>query len=256
MQKSKFQNKRTFRRFKEEKANPEADEVFFENLARIILFTLVFLMILCMSKMSEPSFFKMQKLYQEAMQKDYSLSEVQETMKQFCTPIFKKGKSAFHSVYRKEDALFGLGGQSNLSIAENCTFSPIYITADLHKPLKEYRVNSPFGYRIHPITRQLGFHKGVDLFSERNAPIYAALDGVVSISKFSKWKGNYIVLSHGNDLETCYCHCEKLLYQEGDVIKRGEPIATVGSTGDSTGPHLHFEIKYKGVYYDPKWLFT
>jgi murein DD-endopeptidase MepM/ murein hydrolase activator NlpD len=82
--------------------------------------------------------------------------------------------------------------------------------------------------------------------------IYSAFDGKVIKADYDKWNGNFIKIEHENNIMTVYCHCEKLLVKKGDVIKAGQKIATVGSTGSSTGPHLHFELRINNISYDPQ----
>lgn len=119
-----------------------------------------------------------------------------------------------------------------------------------------YRVTSPFGYRIHPIFGYGHGHTGVDLSADTGTEIYAAYAGEVVISTYSSSAGNYIAINHGKDssgnvLITMYLHCSKLLVSEGETVKAGQLIGLVGSTGNSTGPHLHFTVKLNGEYVDP-----
>lgn len=119
-----------------------------------------------------------------------------------------------------------------------------------------YRVTSHFGYRIHPIFGYGHGHTGIDLSADTGTEIYAAYAGEVVISTYSSSAGNYIAINHGKDssgnvLITMYLHCSKLLVSEGDTVKAGQLIGLVGSTGNSTGPHLHFTVKLNGEYVDP-----
>lgn len=109
-------------------------------------------------------------------------------------------------------------------------------------------VYSKFGYRHR---RR---HQGVDLPLKTGTPVYAAFDGKVRMSKYYRGYGNLVVLRHENGLETFYGHLSKLMVQEGDWVNAGSIIGLGGSTGRSTGPHLHFETRYKGYAFDPQWL--
>lgn len=111
---------------------------------------------------------------------------------------------------------------------------------------------SEFGVRIHPIDGDLRFHAGTDIAAPTGTPIYAAFDGTVIESEYDKWNGYHIKLQHDNDIMTVYCHCEKLNVKKGEVVRAGEIIGTVGSTGSSTGAHLHFELRINNVSYDPR----
>ena len=110
---------------------------------------------------------------------------------------------------------------------------------------------SSFGWRIDPISGQQALHEGVDFISEVGTPIFAAAGGVVTMAEFHHQYGNMIEIDHGNDFTTRYAHSSRLLVKVGNVVQRGRKIAEVGSTGRSTGPHLHFEVRYKGVAQNP-----
>ena len=116
----------------------------------------------------------------------------------------------------------------------------------------EGETTSEFGVRIHPIDGDLRFHAGTDIAAPTGTPIYAAFDGIVIESEYDKWNGYHIKLQHDNDIMTVYCHCEKLNVKKGEVVRAGEIIGTVGSTGSSTGAHLHFELRINNVSYDPQ----
>jgi murein DD-endopeptidase MepM/ murein hydrolase activator NlpD len=94
-------------------------------------------------------------------------------------------------------------------------------------------------------------HEGIDFIAETGTPIVAAAAGIVVTSEFHPQYGNVIEIDHGNDLLTRYAHASKLLVKHGAIVKRGQKIAEVGSTGRSTGPHLHFEVRYKGAAQNP-----
>jgi len=105
-------------------------------------------------------------------------------------------------------------------------------------------ISAGFGWRIHPITGQRQLHKGIDIAAPMGAPIIAAADGVIS---FAKWDdggyGNLVEITHPNGSRTLYAHTNKILVSEGQQVRQGQVIAEVGSTGRSTGPHLHFEVQ-------------
>lgn len=110
---------------------------------------------------------------------------------------------------------------------------------------------SSFGWRIDPFTGMLAMHEGVDFPVDVGTPVFAAAGGVVTFAGPHYQYGNMVEIDHGNDFTTRYAHCSKLLVKEGDVVQRGSKIAESGSTGRSTGPHLHFEVRYKGVAQNP-----
>jgi murein DD-endopeptidase MepM/ murein hydrolase activator NlpD len=104
------------------------------------------------------------------------------------------------------------------------------------------RISSGYGYRFHPILGRFRFHQGVDIPAWIGAPVKATADGVVIYAGWQGTFGNMVQIRHGLGYMTRYGHCSKVLVQTGDVIKKGQVIAQVGSTGLSTGPHLHYEV--------------
>jgi murein DD-endopeptidase MepM/ murein hydrolase activator NlpD len=119
-------------------------------------------------------------------------------------------------------------------------------------PVKNVDLGSAFGWRIDPFNGHSALHTGLDFPSEPGAPIYAAAGGVVVTQEFHAQYGNMIEVDHGNNLLTRYAHSSRVLVKKGDIIKRGQKIAEVGTSGRSTGPHLHFEVLVQGVPQDPQ----
>lgn len=118
-------------------------------------------------------------------------------------------------------------------------------------PLDNYTLCDNYGLRIHPITSARDFHNGLDLGAPYNSNVYASGSGTVTFSAYSGGYGNVVMIDHGYGLTSVYAHCKKLLVKRGDKVKQGDLIAYVGSTGSSTGPHTHFEIKLNGSFVDP-----
>lgn len=119
-------------------------------------------------------------------------------------------------------------------------------------PVASYtRVSDEYGPRIHPTLGIQQFHNGVDLASPKGTAIYAAYDGVVVAAAYSATMGNYVMIDHGSGLYTIYMHASALYVEKDDIVVRGETIAAVGSTGRSTGPHLHFSVRLNGEYQSP-----
>ena len=110
---------------------------------------------------------------------------------------------------------------------------------------------SSFGRRVDPFTGQWAMHEGIDFLADAGSPVHAAAAGIVIFSGFHPQYGYAVDIDHGNDLVTRYAHASKLFVREGDVLQRGRKIAEVGSTGRSTGPHLHFEVRYRGSAQNP-----
>ena len=113
------------------------------------------------------------------------------------------------------------------------------------------RVSSEYGYRIHPILGTNKFHNGLDLAAPGGSDILAAYDGVVVGAAYNDSMGNYVMIDHGGGLYTIYMHASKLLVSSGQSVSRGQKIALVGTTGRSTGNHLHFSVRVNGNYVSP-----
>jgi murein DD-endopeptidase MepM/ murein hydrolase activator NlpD len=110
---------------------------------------------------------------------------------------------------------------------------------------------SSFGWRIDPITGQNALHEGVDFLVDTGTSVHAAASGMVVVAEFHPQYGNVVDIDHGNDFVTRYAHNSKLLVKAGSLVQRGATIAESGSTGRSTGPHVHFEVRYKGIAQNP-----
>ncbi len=113
------------------------------------------------------------------------------------------------------------------------------------------RISDDYGYRQHPILNVQQFHTGVDMAAPGGTPILAAYDGAVVQAAYNSSMGNYVMIDHGSGLYTIYMHAQKLMVSAGDEVSRGEQIATVGTTGRSTGNHLHFSVRLNGSYVSP-----
>lgn len=113
------------------------------------------------------------------------------------------------------------------------------------------RISSPYGWRMHPTLGVEKFHNGLDMAAPGGSPILAAYDGKVVASGYSSSMGNYIMIDHGDKLYTIYMHASALYVSTGEYVTRGQKIAAVGTTGRSTGNHLHFGVRLNGQYVDP-----
>lgn len=118
-------------------------------------------------------------------------------------------------------------------------------------PITEGFYSSNFGWRLDPFTGTNAMHEGVDYMVPAGTAIRASAGGVVAYSDQHPQYGNMVEIDHGNDVVTRYAHASRLLVKVGQVVRRGEKIAEVGSTGRSTGNHLHFEVRYKGIAQNP-----
>lgn len=120
-----------------------------------------------------------------------------------------------------------------------------------YAPVDYPYLSSSFGWRRNPVTGRHAMHEGLDFAAPKGTPIYAASGGVVTQARFRSGYGNLVEIMHGNGIATRYAHASKIEVKEGDLVDRGQVIARVGSTGRSTGAHLHFEVRIAGHALDP-----
>lgn len=131
-----------------------------------------------------------------------------------------------------------------------------YVGGEYHWPTPGYtKITSEYGNRYHPILKKQSFHSGIDIGAPQGTNVLAANSGEVIVAGWNNAYGNYVVINHGGGQTTLYAHMSKLLVKKGQSVKRGEKIGLVGSTGWSTGPHLHFEISIDGKTKNPKDYF-
>lgn len=166
-----------------------------------------------------------------------------------------KGETA-----QKEEPLNGQGGwnpfgqsEETLEIPANASLAMVVTNAVPLLPV-EGTVTSVFGYRVHPITGKPDFHMGLDIAAGEGTPVLCALPGTVSDVGNSRIYGNYIVVQHSQNFQTRYCHLSEIIAQTGENVRKGARIGKVGSTGISTGPHLHFDVIVNGKYVNPIWI--
>ncbi len=118
-------------------------------------------------------------------------------------------------------------------------------------PIEADHIGSTFGRRVDPIAGVNAMHEGVDFVAESGTRVIASAGGVVQIAEYHPQYGNMIEIDHGNDFTSRYAHLSKIDVKPGQIVKRGQEIAASGNTGRSTGPHLHFEVRYRGVAQNP-----
>lgn len=113
-------------------------------------------------------------------------------------------------------------------------------------------ISSEFGWRAQPLPGASSNHKGMDFAAPTGTPIYAAAAGTVTSASYSGNAGNLIVINHGNGLQTYYMHCHAMYVSAGQTVSKGQNIGAVGTTGNSTGPHLHFQVMLNGTPTNPR----
>jgi murein DD-endopeptidase MepM/ murein hydrolase activator NlpD len=128
---------------------------------------------------------------------------------------------------------------------------PAAVSVPSRMPLEAMVLTSTYGMRNHPLLRQRREHKGVDLAAPSGSPVYATADGIIARADWYGTYGNYIQIEHGGELQTRYAHLSEYAVAAGDRVRKGDLIGYVGSTGRSTGPHLHYEVRVSGEAVDP-----
>jgi murein DD-endopeptidase MepM/ murein hydrolase activator NlpD len=144
--------------------------------------------------------------------------------------------------------------QSSISTTKDEALAVQYkkrITPDIW-PISSRTITSGFGVRQDPFTFKPSFHSGYDISAPRNTNVYVTADGTVQSTGFDSQHGNNIIVDHTSGLKTWYMHLNKIEVAKGDVVEKGQLIGLVGSTGRSTGNHLHYEVLKNGVSVDPK----
>jgi murein DD-endopeptidase MepM/ murein hydrolase activator NlpD len=143
--------------------------------------------------------------------------------------------------------------EQQLSVLEN-----LILTRELNKqvypegrPVQEGFISSYFGRRADPFTGYTAVHKGLDFAAPEGTTVSSVAAGLVTFAGERAGFGQMVEITHGNGLSTRYCHNEKLLVKQGDMVRKGQPVSLIGSTGHSTGPHLHFEVLKDGAQVDP-----
>lgn len=195
-------------------------------------------------KFSPSTFDFLRSEFNRIMSIDMTTDELIESAKDGAQSVMNSVSPEKVSAEKKDDsALDGEGGEDKEAVA-------VAVMAGLGKNDKitvplHGRITSRYGYRTNPISGKYGLHTGVDIAADEGTIIVAAYNGVVRDTGYGSKKGNYVLMEHSDGTKTLYCHCSEILVDEGTVIRAGESIALVGSTGWSTGPHLHFEIHNK-----------
>lgn len=184
-----------------------------------------------------------------------------ETVKEYFTSegtwqVFGTNVTFADETEAADTTLIGVGGEDIeiYEAAKNTSFALVRTTAPAVSPVEKGRYTSYFGYRINPITGKFSFHTGLDIAAAQGTKIRAAYSGKVTKVDEDDRAGKYVFITHDDGFVTFYCHCSEILAEEGSVIRQGETIAKVGSTGWSTGPHLHFEIRKNNIRYNPLFI--
>ncbi len=274
---------------KKSRSKPPKPKTKTDCLVRLILLQCVLCVLIVsgvfiVSKVSPTAYAKIREDYQRIMQKDMSAGEMLEQLKDTADYVFnpsESAKPAFSANVATESSaekikinsfevtsdetgesvavgeiINGSGGGDieSQEAVKGTSFARYYVSVDPVLPVKGARITSRFGYRTNPVSGNYGFHTGLDLAAAQGTPISAVFYGrVVETGESDVW-GKYVLMEHSDGLATYYCHLSEIYVEEKAVIRQGETIGLVGSTGWSTGPHLHFEVRIDGIRVDPEKL--
>ncbi|MGI5172305.1 M23 family metallopeptidase [Treponema sp. OMZ 840] len=154
------------------------------------------------------------------------------------------------SVYTVGNSEYAFIPDARLNPTERFFFADSNMTS----PLATGVISSSFGIRISPITGRKSFHSGIDIAADEGTPVFACKSGITAFTGTDERYGNYIILQHDNNTQSLYAHLQTILTKKGQPVIKGKQIGTVGNSGLSTGPHLHFEIQVGGKAKDPSSL--
>lgn len=231
-------------------------------------FLIILLSLVC--KLSPDSFNGIKTKYDGIMSKDLSVSEIWSSVKEVASYVMKPVdinsvqetniKTTDAATDNEEEKIQDAEEEkieepqteeSDKKTGNVATVMSLFSDdSDISAPVSG-RITSRFGYRTDPISGENALHSGLDIAVAEGTSVRAAWDGIVTETGSDDKKGNYLWMVHKNGNETLYCHCSKILVEKDAVIRAGEAVALSGSTGYSTGPHLHFSIKENGKMVDP-----
>ncbi|MCL2857126.1 MAG: M23 family metallopeptidase [Oscillospiraceae bacterium] len=249
-------------------ARPEVDAVAFALTVQIIVCTLIVLTALATRQLSQDSFARLKNEYSGLVsgENGSGLADYFAELRGMTSGFFEAvesiigGQAQVQPQPESEAPVTGISeptllrlhpGQSGmLPPPEGSTLAPFFLNTALNPPVVGV-VTSPFAFRVHPLSGNVDFHNGIDIAAPYGREILSALPGTVERVGEDRVYGNYIVLRHAHNLKTFYAHCSQILVVEGESVSQGQQLATVGSTGMTTGPHLHFAVIVEGLYADP-----
>lgn len=254
------------------KAKTKTDYLVRLMLLQCALCAVIVSGIFIISKISPSAFEKIRNDYLGIMQKDMSAGEIVEQIKGAAEFVFMPQKDvpalsdntaveSFEVTSDETGEIVAVGeivegsGGGDIEVkeaAKGTSFAPYFVSVAPVLPVENGRITSRFGYRTNPVSGKYGFHTGLDLAAAEGTPVSASFYGkIIETGSDDVW-GKYVLMEHSDGLRTYYCHLSEIYVNEGAVIRQGETVGLVGSTGWSTGPHLHFEIRINGVRVNPE----
>lgn len=217
-------------------------------IVQLIVCIFAVVSVFLIGRLSPQTFEFIRDEYNRIMSVDMDAKEIASSAKKVIerAEATDEGQTAEESTERKNVNTVKSAADGEVMAVMSLFKSDEEITVPVHG-----EITSEYGNRTNPVSGEYLMHSGVDIAASQGTEIRAAYSGIVSEVGSNSVGGNYISLVHKDGSETLYCHCSKIIAEKGDVIRAGETIALVGSTGRSTGPHLHFEITVDGKTENP-----
>lgn len=208
---------------------------------------------------SSPEYLELKSLYDKKIAANLGFSKQYKITRQW-SDLIKKSFS-LSGEYAEFDFKFGKIKGAVSSLESNIHELDEYLL-DKHSILRSTPtilpsvgwITSYFGHRVSPVAGKVKMHEGLDVGAPFGTPIMAPADGVITFAGKKAGFGNFVQIDHGYGIETIYAHAQKVIARNGEKVKRGDLIAKVGSTGYSTGPHLHYEVRVNGIAVDPLYF--
>ena len=233
-------------------------------LVQCVVCAILVLSVFGLSRSGSAAYARLRAQYQSWMAQDYCADGVWTAAKRAAQDVLEpqtqtEPQSA-EAVARVDarapvETVTSSGGEDIrvLDALQDSSFAAVTVSQRAVMPVQG-TVTSGFGYRIHHITGNRSFHTGIDLAAAEGTGVAAAYGGKVIEAGYTSGRGNYILIEHSDSLQTLYCHLSRIDAETGDTVGAGDTIGLVGSTGMSTGPHLHFEVRVDGIRCDPAYV--
>lgn len=225
-----------------------------------IVCAMLVLSVFALYRSGTPTFTALRDRYQSVMQTDYCEDGVWTAAQKLAQNAAQATEEAVQTIASIDErapieTVSSSGGEDIqiLDALQDANFHPVTVSESAVMPV-DGKVTSEFGFRTHPITGERSCHTGLDLAAPMGTPVLAAYSGTVTETNETSGRGKYIRLQHGTSMQTLYCHLSEIDVSEGDEVEAGDVIGLVGSTGMSTGPHLHFEVWIDGVRCNPVYI--
>lgn len=228
--------------------------------AQIVLCILLAVVVFCMRQLGMPAFETLRQEYNTAMeQSDAPAAQAAiEFAGDFLAGVQGRAQRALQQwrqqLGENETTFTGAGGIFSVkgkNLPDGYSLEECPVEGELAQPLVWYSVTSPYGWRKHPLTGKMDFHTGIDLANAEGTTITPVREGIVLKTDVNNSYGNYVQILHADGLVSVYCHMQYVFVRAGECVTTADSLGTVGSTGVSTGPHLHLELISDGVHYDP-----